>query len=495
MKRILASLLAFATLISLAACAGDTSGSTTTTSADDTTVADTTVAETTTEVINWKSSDVPQDADLEGFNLKFVVRTPSYDITLVPWYLIDTEEQNGEVLNDAVYTRNRTIEEALNCDISHFYWTSSEEASGIPNSILADDHAFEAILTANNRISTFIGQDILLDLYTVPYMDLEREWWDQDMVRDLTINDKLFQITGDINASINIRSYAMMFNKDLADDLGVEYPYQKVRDGQWTREYLENYAKGINSDLNGDGIMDDNDRWGFLSESPAAFHFYIGWGGRVSEIDSDGMLTTTIENEKNVSRLVEAMEIVTDKEVTLLADGLADELGWPGVSAWYMDNGALLRSASFETIPRDYRKSDTDFGVLPFPKFDESQDKYITTAAMQGYVIAIPVNCSNLDSTGMILEALAAESTNTVAQALYDVCLDGKSVRDEESADMIDIIFDNKVFDIAYMWTLGDFGTVIFENVNAGKTDVSSVIAAKKSMLDADIKELNEIHE
>ncbi len=494
-KRITALALLLSTL-ALASCAGDAGSGTTTSAGDTTTVADTTVAETTTEVVNWKSSDVPQDADLDGFNLRFIERTPSYEITTVPWYLMDTDEQNGEVLNDAVYDRNRTIEEALNCDITLSFADSSSFTTNVQNAILANDNSFDVVFTYQSVVSTLQLQQLLVDLYTVPYLDLEQSWWDQALVRDYTINDKLFQITGDINASMDIRAFAMVFNKDLADDLGVEYPYQKVLDGEWTREYFENYVKGINSDLNGDGVMDDNDRWGFFSETAASMHFYMGWGGRISEPDNDGALVTKLDNQKNMNLLSEAMSIVTDTEVTLMADmGMSAELGWPGCSAWYMEGNALLRSSTFEAVPRDYRQSETDFGVLPFPKYDENQDEYLTTAAESGFVLCIPKTCVDLDSTGMILEALAAESVSTVAQAVYDVCLDGKYVRDEESADMIDIIFDNKVFDIAYMWNLGSFRSAVVNQVKAGNSEVASMIESNKPTLEAALLDQYEAHQ
>ena len=87
-----------------------------------------------------------------------------------------------------------------------------------------------------------------------------------------------------------------------------------------------------------------------------------------------------------------------------------------------------MRSSVFEPVPRDYRAMDTDFGILPYPKLDESQETYYTLPEITSMMFCVPMTAS-ADYTGIILESLAAESVSSVTHAFYEVCLKGKTVR------------------------------------------------------------------
>jgi len=486
MKKITTIALLLAMLVTaMASCGGGDTGANSGTPSNDTTAAEetTTAAEETTAAINWKSANLPEKK-YDGYNYRFLEGMPSYELTVVPWYIMVAEEENGEVLNDAVYERNRTIEEAFDVKITVNYADKAATATtNAKNAILAGDDAFDAIFNTQGQMHGLVTNKMLLNLHDLDYINLDQPWWDQSIVRDLTVKDQLYYATGDINPSMDFRAFAMVFNKDLADKLGAEYPYKKVLDGQWTREYFESYVKGINADVNGDGQMDFNDRWGYLGETTAACFFYHSWGGYASEYDADGNLVSKLGEAKNLEKLQAAMEILTDKEVTAWGDTLADQESWTAVSAWYMEGNALVRSSTFEAVPRDYRLSETDFGVLPFPKYDEAQEEYITLAAESGYVVALPLTSTDTERASIILEALAAESTNTVKTAAYDVCLNGKYIRDEESEEMLDIIFGNKIYDIAYMVSLGGYRKGVVAQVKAYSTDVASFVASIESQM------------
>ena len=116
---------------------------------------------------------------------------------------------------------------------------------------------------------------------------------------------------------------------------------------------------------------------------------------------------------------------------------------------------------------------EADFGVLPFPKLDENQESYYTLPSPSNTMIAFPTTCDR-EFVGLITEALAAESTDTVTEAFYEKCLNAKSVRDEESRNILKIIFENKCFDIGYFLDFGNFLDNIVGLETAGRTEVSS---------------------
>ena len=71
--------------------------------------------------------------------------------------------------------------------------------------------------------------------------------------------------------------------------------------------------------------------------------------------------------------------------------------------------------------------------------------------------------CSNPEGTSAIMEALFEESSYTLRDAYTERALKYKSTRDDESIEMLEIIFSNVVYDIGVVFY--NF-TGIFSNLN-----------------------------
>lgn len=389
------------------------------------------------------------------------------------WRFIDSAEQTGEVLNDAIYVRNRKVEATYGVKISAILPENSSDTKVITNSINASDSSFDAIVWRIDQLMPLARDNFLVDYGDMTYIDTSASWWDQSLVEGLTLFDQLYFCTGDISPWTDARVNSIVFNKDMCRELGLELPYQSVFDGTWTIEKFNTYISNVNSDINGDSKMDYDDRWGFFSQNGCGWMVYFSGGGRITDTVGDEPVIS-FSSERNVTLANMALSISTDKSKTLMADPYVNSNGgWPAASAWFANGGSLMRSSVFEPVPRDYRSMETDFGVLPFPKLDENQDRYYTLPEYATPVISFPTTCDR-ESVSLIVEAMAAESTYTVTEAFYENCLNEKSVRDEESKQILKIIFDSKIFDIGYFLNLGDFRGQLNKLEGAGTTDVAS---------------------
>ena len=101
---------------------------------------------------------------------------------------------------------------------------------------------------------------------------------------------------------------------------------------------------------------------------------------------------------------------------------------------------------------QDLRGMNTDFGIVPYPKWDEHQEKYLTTSVAYFSMFCVPTTVKNLEMTGAVMEALCAESYKKVIPAFYEVALKSKYSRDDESAEMIDIIRSGLTFDFGKVY-------------------------------------------
>jgi hypothetical protein len=64
----------------------------------------------------------------------------------------------------------------------------------------------------------------------------------------------------------------------------------------------------------------------------------------------------------------------------------------------------------------------------------------------------VPITNTDYERAGFILEALAAESKYVLTPAYYDVTLQRKYARDEESAQMLDLIFSTRILDTGFVF-------------------------------------------
>ena len=88
-----------------------------------------------------------------------------------------------------------------------------------------------------------------------------------------------------------------------------------------------------------------------------------------------------------------------------------------------------------------------DYGILPYPKLNEEQDRYY--CYLGSSEIALPLSCSSdLERVCVIKEALAVESLNHVYPAYYDNALKNRYIRDEESLRMLELVVNSVVLDL-----------------------------------------------
>ena len=55
---------------------------------------------------------------------------------------------------------------------------------------------YDAVITAIANGCAMGAGNFVLDLTQVPYIDLKQSWWDQGIIRDVTINDRTYIATG-----------------------------------------------------------------------------------------------------------------------------------------------------------------------------------------------------------------------------------------------------------------------------------------------------------
>ena len=411
------------------------------------------------------------------------------------WYLDDfiAEGINGEPLNDAVYMRNSTIEEKYNVKLKPIQEGRSTFTTTASNSIMAADDIYAIINGSLDGGENMAQKGYLYDLYSLDYIDLEQPWWDQRFNADMSICKHLFQALGDINKMDDQQTWGFIFNKDMFEDFNLGNPYSIVFDGVWTLDRMYIMMTTVSADLNGDGKMDQNDRWGLETEHANFSYHFLGAGERMVRKDKDDVPYLTLNTERGVMALEKIFEYVHDKSAVFNAQDwgsiAASSIYLEYIIPMFANDQGLFYFTGIGNTYKHLRNMESAYGLLPTPKYDEAQDSYYNTvSAGWGTSVAIPVTCAEPDRSAFLLEALAAESVDTVSPAFYEVIFANKALRDEESMAIAELIFNTRVFDSGFLNKWGKV-TELFWNISSGTTmDFTSRYASSESAMQADME-------
>jgi hypothetical protein len=412
---------------------------------------------------------------LGGFEIRFLTDI-IWDWDFGPLHMMYVEEQVGEPVNDAIYTRNAIVEERLNVTISETVSMNNSSKTVISRLINAGDDEYDVVLAESWNIGgTLAMTDLLINLHDVPGLRLDAPWWDKASVRDYTIADTLYFVTGDHNLISNDATWMMFFNKKMTQDLGLELPYDLVREGKWTFDKQIEYMKAAARDMDGSGIWSYDDIWGQVSHTQHYTGLLFAAGENLITRDNNGFPVFGNITQRFYSVYDKIQEIMKGPGYT--HNVYTPVPGAPG--SRHATYEFLAESALFcpEILAhtRRFRQMESDFGVLPHPKYDEFQEQYFSYVLGQVTVTCIPVTNSNLERTATVLDALGMLSTHTIQPAYYEVSLIGKFFRDDESTDMIDIIRNNRVYGIADAYGWGN-ATNVFQTAAVNETPIASFL-------------------
>ncbi len=357
---------------------------------------------------------------------------------------IDVAQESGEVYDDSLYKRNRKIEERF--DIKIVETIAEDKSAPVRTLIQAGDDAFDLGVLRCDDAMFFYVDGLTYSISDIPNIDLTKPYWAGKLNESLTIDGKQYVAIGDYDINVLDLTYALVFNKQIVTDFDMESPYQLVGDGKWTMDAMLSMMTDVVSDINGDGVMDVNDRWGYLAHAKQVSpNFWIGAGEMSILKDNDDIPYINMTNERFVDVFNKFYSITWDAETWFSKSNNDADVPSDNVQI-FSEGRSMFMDVSFFFIDT-LRDMETDFGVLPYPKYDEAQKEYYSRVSYY-WANIIPVTNSNLEMTGAILEALNCESANYVVPAYYEIALKTKYSRDEESAAMLDLIFENRVVDL-----------------------------------------------
>jgi len=400
------------------------------------------------------------------------------------------DEENGDVVSDALFSRNRMVEERLNITLNIIYGEtdSTAHSQSYYNTILAGDDAYDIIQVVHNRGPQYAQDGVFANLTDAPYLDYDQPWWNDKYMSDISVGEsERYLLQGDISIFSLRNLSAMFYNKDICDQLygDSDLLYSLVTDGKWTQDEYRKMVQDAYRDVNGNGQVDVEDVLGGVGNlSTKADHYAFPAGMVLSERGADGYPRLMADQGRNVA-VLEALDKLfyeTPGFVILTGSAADEEAQARGlfIDSKLMFLGDRLYNAEY------FRDMKDPYGVIPMPKLDEAQKEYKALVHNSTTLYVIPITLPDIDMSCAILEAMCAQTYRTVTPAYYDVAMKVKYSHDEMSGKVMDMLRNAMMTDFIYANSsaLDNMGVIAREvlKLGAGASYMSKYDSIKPSV-------------
>ena len=494
-RRSAALLLSLLTVGGVMISCGDSADSGTETASAAQTTADTQTAAVTEEVNPYASVEdsLPDDLDFGGRD--FTVFVTGADVKIMP----GEEGITGDVVDDAVIFRNMEVEDRLNINLNYIVDDNANVSTitGIlTKHLMSADPTYDLYTGQQYGITAMLANGGLVNCYELEHFDFSKPWWNERYMDELAIgyNTRYFLVS-DYFLSVLMNTHVVFFNKTL---YGQNYDnanqlYEWTLDGTWTLDKMAEIAKSMYTDLNNDGKSDIGDQLGYITYLPASSvdpFIYLS-DIEFTPRDSENQIILNLTDERAVDLTRDVVSYFHQPGSYYdIKSGEDYEGAFKEGRVMFLGINTLRRAA-------DYRDMKQDFGLLPYPKYEESQENYNCLVADVATLGAVSSASLNLDMAGAVIEALSAESYRQVIPAYYDTALKVKYSRDDYSSQIIDLVREASYTDFLYAYSasLNGIGVMMRQLVERNSTDYMSLVEKQTKSVTRSLEKLVKAYE
>jgi len=406
-------------------------------------------------------------ADYEGYTFHYITR--NWTGAVADRFLREmwAESLNGEPINDAVWERNNFISEKLNVQITAE--DSTDPYNAVLGAVQAGDDVYQLVGGYKNGCAVpLLKQGVLRDWNDLTELDLTGEWWNAEAINKLSVQGRQYMMSGSILMSEIDDTLAMVYNKDLQEEFGLDDIYGLVEDGKWTLDKMSAMVEQVSVDLDGDGTMTfGSDLFGY-AQDPASMTF--NWCFSLDLLNGRFTEENTYDWNLNMERVATSLEQMAQM---MSGDNTNTETNYyDGLDVFA--EGKIYIYAIILSALEIIREMEDDFGIIPYPKLEESQSQYYNHVGSSSPILVLPItNVSDDSRTAAILHALAVSSHHYVRPVYFENVLKGKLSRDPQTQVMLDIIQKSATYDLGYLAGFTPL-SVISNMIQQKKTDFAS---------------------
>ncbi len=430
-------------------------------------------------------------------NKEFVVFSRNPDAASYAAFYIDTDAAT-DTMSSAVFTRNTNTEEFYKISITQVVAESFKD--DVKNAISGGgDFPYDVLLHGRNNMASLSQENYLYDFNELG-IDFTKPWWDANCAEGFEVAGKLFFMVNDTSVSNLAGVRSAFFSKNLIDRFQLRSPHDYIREDDWTLENFLSLIEVCHED-NGDGIANWEDIYGICDEPGSSnsdiVALIIGSGVRYSVTNADGEIELAINPEKVDDIISKVATVYQNKESTTTYNDVSNGADMSAYANMFNYCRGLFASDHFLFLFNNMgvmnqfsEMEGKGFGIVPVPKYNKDQEGYHNKVDKNSNIWAIP-NATSLDfeCIGNVMDYWAYQSSTTVMPAYYEITLKTRRVTDPIDAEMLDLIKNSVMYDLADVHSL-NIASAIWSGYTNGT--FSSQWKVQKIVLGKSIEKLND---
>ena len=353
--------------------------------------------------------------------------------------------------------------------------------------ILTGEDNIDLICQYSLAASVGAQQDLYTNLQTLNYITWDADYWSGSLTQENTINGKMFYGSGDMTGSVVKNMFLMAFNRSLSDAYEMGNLYDVVRSGDWTIEKLKELSATVYQDDNLNNTKDVGDTFGLVvGEYNTIDAFQYGANLRCLKVNDSGELEINPElcGDRGISITDKLKEMLYSNEGAYCATKTV-----PSYADAMQTGKAVFYPMIAETIIDSLSGTDINYGVLPIPKYEKSQENYHTTLGMMYSMFSVPKVAADPDMSAAVMESMAHDGYVNLNPVIYDA-LKYRYAKDSEDIEMFEILRDGIIYDSGRILEFIDIFALVRRTVR-DNSPLVSYYKAQEDVFIAGVKEAN----
>lgn len=390
-----------------------------------------------TQSVTEEDTGYKPNIQKNNYNTKFnVIGTH----TIMKW-VTASEDSKGDAFEDTLHERAIRLKEQLGVELVKVQSSDDAYVNEIMTCVQSGDAAYQMVAAhCHIGVANLMSSGAMYDFNELESVNLDAPYWSYNFMEGLTINDQYLLGYNDFCLA---DAACIVINKDLLDRFNLKTPYDDVRNMTWTMEKMNTYASTVSED-NGDNVWDEQDVYGISGWGwTDLISLMVGSNIKIVDRDEDGEYVVAYEtnSEKTLDVLTQISQIYDSDYGYFWTPG-------NGNTELSFGKGQTLMFTTATSALTSFRGESVRFGILPIPVYDTKQDNYCSFS--WNGVLMIPSVFTNGDPS-MVSDAveLLAYYTAPVKIAFYEDLLGTKLAEAPEDAEMLDIVWDTQVTDVA----------------------------------------------